>query len=475
MLKKYGLLINGKWAESRSSFKVWNPSNNKEIAIISNIDDTQILEAINSSEKAFKYWSELNVKKRSNILKEFFHLVIKNREKLAKIITLESGKPLSESLVEVDYGASFIEWSAEQALRLKGELFESPEKEKKMFTMKQPIGVVAAITPWNFPLAMVTRKVSAAVAAGCSVILKPSELTPITALELGILSVKAGFPPGVFNIINGDPERIGKVLSTHKSVKKITFTGSTKVGKLLMKNSSSTIKKVSLELGGNAPFIVFSDADIKKAIDGFMMAKFRNAGQTCISANRLFVHEHVYDSFIQSLNKRIKSLKIGDGLKGNDIGPLISKEALEKIKIHVKDAKKKGAKIVCGGKEYSNGSLFFEPTIFTNVNKKMKIFINENFGPLIPVVKFKKDEEVLSLSNDTNYGLAAYFYTKKSSRIWNMLSKLDYGMFGINSGKISTYLNSFGGLKESGIGREGSLQCLEPFLETKFVSWDYED
>ena len=249
MVKKYGLLINGKWAESRSSFKVWNPSNNKEIAVISNIDDTQILEAINSSEKAFKYWSELNVKKRSNILKEFFHLVIKNREKLAKIITLESGKPLSESLVEVDYGASFIEWSAEQALRLKGELFESPEKEKKMFTMKQPIGVVAAITPWNFPLAMVTRKVSAAVAAGCSVILKPSELTPITALELGILSVKAGFPPGVFNIINGDPERIGKVLSTHKSVKKITFTGSTKVGKLLMKNSSSTIKKVSLELG----------------------------------------------------------------------------------------------------------------------------------------------------------------------------------------------------------------------------------
>ncbi len=475
MKKEYGALINGKWILNKNSIKVYNPSNGLVISNVPNINDSQIINAIDGAKKAFEKWSRISSKIRSDILKKFFHLVKENKNRLAKIITLESGKPLGESEVEVEYGASFIEWSAEQALRVKGEIFESPESEKKMFTMKQPIGVVAAITPWNFPLAMVTRKVSAAVAAGCSVILKPSELTPITALELGLLSLKAGFPSGVFNIITGDPERIGKFLSKNEAIKKITFTGSTKVGKYLMKSSSSTVKNISLELGGNAPFIVFSDANINDAIDGFLMAKFRNAGQTCISANRLFVHESIFEKFVENLIKKVRLLKVGDGMKGNDIGPLISSEALNKIKNHVSDACNKGAKIVCGGKKHSQGDLFFQPTVFLNVKKSMKIFSNENFGPLIPIIKFKEDHEVIVQSNDTNYGLAAYFYTKNSSRIWKMINGLDYGMFGINSGKISTYLNPFGGLKESGIGREGSLQCLDPFLETKFILWNFDE
>ena len=475
MKKEYGALINGKWILNKNSIKVYNPSNGLVISNVPNINDSQIINAIDGAKKAFEKWSRISSKIRSDILKKFFHLVKENKNRLAKIITLESGKPLGESEVEVEYGASFIEWSAEQALRVKGEIFESPESEKKMFTMKQPIGVVAAITPWNFPLAMVTRKVSAAVAAGCSVILKPSELTPITALELGLLSLKAGFPSGVFNIITGDPERIGKFLSKNEAIKKITFTGSTKVGKYLMKSSSSTVKNISLELGGNAPFIVFSDANINDAIDGFLMAKFRNAGQTCISANRLFVHESIFEKFVENLIKKVRLLKVGDGMKGNDIGPLISSEALSKIKNHVNDACNKGAKIVCGGKKHSQGDLFFQPTVFLNVKKSMKIFSNENFGPLIPIIKFKEDHEVIVQSNDTNYGLAAYFYTKNSSRIWKMINGLDYGMFGINSGKISTYLNPFGGLKESGIGREGSLQCLDPFLETKFILWNFDE
>ena len=394
---------------------------------------------------------------------------------MSEIITLESGKPLEESKVEVEYGASFIEWAAEQALRSEGKLLESPENNKKMFYIKQPVGVVAAITPWNFPLAMVTRKVSAALAAGCSVILKPSELTPLTALKFGELAIKAGLPKGVFNIINGKPKLIGEMLSKNSLVKKITFTGSTEVGKLLMKNSSSTVKNISLELGGNAPFIVFSDTNIDKAIEGFIAAKFRNAGQTCISANRLFVEEKVFDKFMKKLVIRFKKLKVGDGLKKNDVGPLISMDAIKKIKNHIDDALLRGAKILVGGKKSRIGKLFFEPTIVINVNTKMKIFTKENFGPIIPVIKFNNDEDLIRLANDTNYGLAAYFYTKKTSRIWKIIENLEYGMIGINSGKISTYLNPFGGFKESGVGREGSIQCLEPFLETKFVSWSYDD
>ncbi len=388
---------------------------------------------------------------------------------------MESGKPLSESMVEVDYGSSFIEWAAEQSLRSNGKIFESPELDKKMFYIKKPVGVVAAITPWNFPLAMVTRKVAAAIAAGCSVILKPSELTPLTALKFGELAIESGIPNGVFNIINGDAQLIGKLLTESSIVKKITFTGSTKVGKLLMKNSSSTVKNISLELGGNAPFIVFDDANLDEALEGFIAAKFRNAGQTCISANRLFVNEKVFEKFQSMLVNRFKQLRVGNGLDDVDVGPLISNEALKKIESHIKDAVKKGAKLVFGGKRSKAGELFFEPTLVGNINKQMKIFKKENFGPIIPLIKFKSEKDLIELVNDTEYGLAAYFYTKKTSRIWEIVENLEYGMFGVNSGKISTYLNPFGGLKESGIGREGSLQCLEPFLETKFISWRIND
>ncbi len=474
MKKIYGSLIHGKWIKGSNFSNVLNPFNSKIIAKVSTNNIQETIDAIKSCQLGFRSWSKYSAKDRSDILKDFYSLVKKHKRKIAEIITLESGKPIQESNVEVDYGASFIEWSAEQALRIKSDIFEPPELGKKLFTIRSPIGVVAAITPWNFPLAMVTRKVSSAVAAGCTVILKPSELTPITALELGSLSLDAGFPPGVFNIVNGEPEMIGKVLSTNPLIKKITFTGSTEVGKLLMKNSSSTVKNISLELGGNAPFIVFSDADLDEAINGFMMAKFRNAGQTCISANRLFVHKSVSKIFISKLIERLKKLKVGDGMRGNDIGPLISNEALKKVINHVCDAKKNGAKILFGGNRHKLGGLFYEPTLIYNVTKNMKVFQKENFGPIIPFIEFEKDDEVIYMSNDTNYGLAAYFYTKDSSIIWKNLNNLDYGMFGINSGKISTYLNPFGGLKESGIGREGSLQCLDPFLETKFVLWNYD-
>ena len=475
MKKIFGLLINGKWQINNNTIDVTNPFDGKKISSVSSADAKQINKSIQSANEAFKAWSKTSAKYRSEILKNLFSLTKKNKEILAELITLESGKPLAESKVEVEYGASFIEWAAEQALRSEGKLLESPDNNKKMFFIKQPVGVVAAITPWNFPLAMVTRKVSAALAAGCSVILKPSELTPLTALKFGELGMAAGLPDGVFNIINGNPKLIGEIFSKNPLVKKITFTGSTDVGKLLMKDSSSTVKNISLELGGNAPFAVFADANLDKAIEGFIAAKFRNAGQTCISANRLFVENKVFDKFIKKLIIKFKELKVGSGFKNSDVGPLISEKAIKKIKNHIDDALLKGGKILIGGKKSKAGKLFFEPTIIVNVNDKMKIFSQENFGPIIPVLKFDSDKELIQLANHTNYGLAAYFYTKKTSRVWRVIESLEYGMIGINSGKISTYLNPFGGLKESGVGREGSLQCLEPFLETKFVSWSYDD
>ena len=474
MNKSFGLLINGKWLNNKKTIDVLNPFDGKKISSVSVAETKEINSSIKSAHLAFKKWSKNSAKYRSEILKNLFKLTIENKETLSEIITLESGKPLRESKVEVEYGASFIEWSAEQALRTEGKLLESPEYDKKMFYVKRPVGVVVAITPWNFPLAMVTRKVSAAIAAGCSVILKPSELTPLTALKFGELAIKAGLPNGVFNIINGNPKLIGEILSKSSLVKKITFTGSTKVGKLLMKDSSSTVKNISLELGGNAPFAIFSDADLDKAIEGFVAAKFRNAGQTCVSANRLFVEKKIFNNFVEKLIIRFQKLKVGNGMENNDVGPLISDKAVKKIKNHLDDALLKGGKILIGGKKSKVGKLFYEPTIVININPKMKIFSKENFGPIIPVIKFDSDDELIRLANDTNYGLAAYFYTKKISRIWKVIENLDYGMIGINSGKISTYLNPFGGLKESGIGREGSIQCLEPFLETKFISWSYD-
>ena len=473
MKKRYGSLISGSWVKHKKTFDVRNPFDNSKILEVYDAEEIGTLEAIKSSANAFKEWKKTSAEERSYFLKTFHSLVLKNKKSIAQTITKESGKPLKESYIEVEYGASFIEWSANQCLRNCGKIFESPEQTKRMFYVKQPVGVVAAITPWNFPLAMVTRKVGAALAAGCCVILKPSELTPITALLLGELSIEAKFPSGIFNIINGKPDMIGDILSKNSTIKKITFTGSTKVGSLLMKNSSKTIKNISLELGGNAPFIVFSDADIDLAVEGLINAKFRNAGQTCISANRIFLNKEIYEIFLIKLKDRLKKMKIGSGLKDCDIGPLISKQALQKVENHIQDAIDKGAKLEFGGKLYKPNSLLFEPTVLTNIKQNMLVFKRENFGPIVPILIFDKDREAIEMANNTEYGLASYFFTSNPKRIWSLVDDLEYGMFGVNSGKISTYLNPFGGVKESGLGREGSLQTLEPFLETKFVNWNF--
>ena len=470
--KNYGSLIDGLWVTNTNLIDVINPFNQEIIGTVSDLGADGAVRAILAAQEAFKSWSAETAEKRSDILFNWFDLVKKNNDQIAEIITLESGKPLKESYAEVDYAASFIKWFGEQAKRVDGSVLSSPDKRKKMLILKQPIGVVSAITPWNFPIAMAARKASAAIAAGCTVVLKPSELTPFTALKLAELSIEAGLPSGVLNIVNGMPKPIGEVFSTHELVKKVTFTGSTKIGKYLMNNASSSVKSVSLELGGNAPFIIFEDADLDQAVTGLISCKFRNAGQTCISANRIFVHKTVSSLFLEKLNKKMNSLKVGDGMLNNDIGPLISETAVRKVENNLLDASKKGANIISGGKRHSAGKFFFEPTLITNVNHKMKVFTDENFGPIIPLISFSDDEEVIRLANNTNYGLAAYFYTKKIERIWEMSERLDYGMFGINTGKISTYLNPFGGVKESGIGREGSSTGLEPFLEKKFISWE---
>ena len=474
MIKKklYCSYINGKWVKSSKTINIINPSNNLSIGELCDLGEKGAKSAVSAASNAFSTWSTETSDFRANILKKWYDLIIKNKNELAEIITLETGKPLSESLAEVIYGSSFIEWFAEQSKRIKGNILSSNDNDKKMLILKQPIGVVSAITPWNFPVAMVTRKASAAIAAGCTVVLKPSELTPISCLKIAELSKEAGLPKGVLNIVTGMPKPIGKILSTHKSVKKITFTGSTEVGKYLMKNASETVKSISMELGGNAPFIVFGDCDVDKAIEGLVSAKFRNAGQTCISANRVFVQKNIFRPFHTKLKIRLEKLKVGDGFKSSDIGPLISEKAVIKVEKNIDDAIKKGAQLYLGGKRHMAGKLFFQPTILLDVQSNMNVFSEENFGPIIPIIKFDSDEEVINIANQTQYGLAAYFYTPNASRIWKMTKSLDYGMFGINTGKISTYLNPFGGLKESGIGREGSEEGLEPFLEKKFVSWD---
>ncbi|MBD74487.1 MAG: succinate-semialdehyde dehydrogenase (NADP(+)) [Rickettsiales bacterium] len=473
MLKKNSYLsfINGEWIEGSSNISIKNPCTGESLGFLSDVGESGAVKAIEAANNAFELWRETTAEERSFLLKKWFNLIMKNKNVIAETISKESGKPLKESLVEVTYGASFIEWFAEQATRSSGKILQSPEKNKQLMVIKQPIGVVSAITPWNFPMAMATRKTGAALAAGCTVVLKPSELTPITALKLAKLSIDAGIPKGVFNVVNGRPQPIGKVMSNHKFVRKITFTGSTRVGKYLMKEASKSVKSISLELGGNAPFIVLDDADIDDAVNGLVDSKFRNAGQTCISANRIFLHKSIHDNFIKKLKEKILSFNIGNGLKNSDIGPLISKKAIEKIELNVSDAIKKGAKILLGGKRHRAGELFYEPSIITNVKKNMKVFKEENFGPIVPIINFTSIDEVIDLANNTEYGLAAYFFTKNSKNLWKLSSKLEYGMFGVNTGKISTYLNPFGGLKESGLGREGSEEGLEPFLEKKFISW----
>ena len=428
-----------------------------------------VRKAIDAANDAWPAFRDLTAGERANLLKKWYALIIENKKELATIMTLECGKVLAESLGEVDYGASFVEWFAEEARRTYGDVIPAHTKDRRLVVIKQSIGVVAALTPWNFPLAMITRKVGPALAAGSPVIVKPPSETPLTGLAIAYLAEKAGFPPGVYNTVTTtDSSAIGKEFCENVKVRKLSFTGSTPVGKVLMKQCASTLKKLSLELGGNAPFIVFDDADIDDAVKGAMISKFRNNGQTCVCVNRIFAQDGIYDEFVSKLSKAVAKLKVGNGMeKGMEMGPLINKKGLEKVKQHVADAVSKGAVIKEGGQQLDG--LFFQPTVLADVTTEMMLANEEIFGPVAPVFRFSTEEEVLKMANDTQYGLASYFFSKDIARCWRIAEALECGMVGINEGLISTVLAPFGGVKESGIGREGSKYGMDYFMEIKYL------
>lgn len=462
-------LIGGKWL-GEGTTAVLNPATLEELAKVPNFGEQQAQECIASAKAALPLWSALLAKERSVILRRWFDLIIENADKLASLLTAEQGKPLTEAKGEIIYAASFIEYYAEEAKRINGEIIPSHIKDGRILVLRQPIGVVAAITPWNFPAAMITRKIAPALAAGCTTIVKPAIETPLTAFALGLLGQQAGLPDGALNIITGDAEQIGQVFCESSDVRKLTFTGSTGVGKILMQQCASTVKKLGLELGGNAPFIVFEDADIDAAIDGVLLSKYRNAGQTCVCANRIYVQDAIYDEFAEKLASAVAQFQVGNGaIDGTQQGPLISQAAVEKVEQHITDAVSKGAKILLGGKRHALGGTFFEPTILTEVTQGMDVAAQETFGPLAPLFRFKTDEEVIDMANDTEFGLAAYFYSKDMARIWHVAEALEYGMVAINSGMLSTEVAPFGGVKHSGLGREGSQHGIEEFTEMKYM------
>ncbi|CAI9087976.1 OLC1v1022199C7 [Oldenlandia corymbosa var. corymbosa] len=417
-----------------------------------------------------KAWKKLTAADRSKRLRKWYDLIMAHKEELGQLITLEQGKPLKEAIGEVSYGAGFIEFAAEEAKRVYGDIIPSPLPDRRLFVLKQPVGVVGAITPWNFPLAMITRKVGPALACGCTVVIKPSELTPLTALAAAQLSLEAGIPPGVVNVVMGNASGIGEALLNSPKVRKITFTGSTAVGKKLMAGSAETVKKVSLELGGNAPCIVFDDADLEVALKGTLATKFRNSGQTCVCANRILVQEGIYSKFADSFLKAVQDMKVGEGFgEGVVQGPLINEAAVQKVETLIQDAVSKGAKVVLGGKRHSLGMTFYEPTVITDVKNEMRISTEEVFGPVAPLLKFKTEEEAIHMANDTNAGLAAYIFTTNVQRSWRVSEALEYGIVGVNEGLVSTEVAPFGGVKQSGLGREGSKYGMDEYLEIKYV------
>ena len=427
--------------------------------------------AVVASQAAQKQWKTLTAKARAAILKRWFDLMVMHAEDLAQILTAEQGKPLAEARGEIAYGASFVEWFAEEAKRVYGEVIPAPMADRKLLVIKQPIGVTAAITPWNFPVAMITRKVAPALAAGCSMIVKPAEQTPLSAIALAVLAEEAGVPAGVLQVVTGKAREIGAVMCASPIVTKLSFTGSTEVGRILMRQCADTIKKLSLELGGNAPFIVFDDADLDAAVEGAMISKFRNAGQTCVCANRLFVQDGVFDAFAKKLAAKVSALKVGAGIAdGVTQGPLIDATAIEKIESHVADAVSKGAKLVQGGKRHALGGTFFEPTVLADVSADSLIFSEETFGPVAPLFRFKTDDEVIELANRTEFGLASYFYSRDIGRIWRVAEALEYGIVGVNTGMISNEVAPFGGVKQSGLGREGSHHGIDEYLEIKYIA-----
>ncbi len=464
--------VNGAWIDGDDgTFPVDNPARGDTIAEVADLSRAQVADAIAAAEKAQKDWAKWTGKERSAVLRKWFDLMMENQDDLATILTAEQGKPLAESKGEIAYGASFIEFFAEEAKRIYGETIPGHQRDKRIMVMKQPIGVVGSITPWNFPNAMITRKAGPALAAGCSFVARPAAETPLSAIVLGVLAERAGIPAGVLNIVpSSSASEVGKEMCENPAVRKITFTGSTEVGRILLRQAADQVMKCSMELGGNAPFIVFDDADLDAAVDGAIMCKFRNNGQTCVCANRIYVQAGVYDAFAQKLKDKVSRMKVGDGLEADtDLGPLINPEALDKVREHIADAKSKGAQVILGDESGSNDGNFIAPTIVTGATRDMAFSTEETFGPLAPLFKFETEDDVIELANDTIFGLASYFYAKDLSRVYKVAEALEYGIVGVNTGIISTEVAPFGGVKQSGLGREGSHHGIEEFLEMKYV------
>ncbi|MFH1871509.1 MAG: NAD-dependent succinate-semialdehyde dehydrogenase [Pseudomonadota bacterium] len=471
-LLRNACLINGEWLTATgASLEVRNPATGEVVGSVPSFGAAETRRAIDAAQAAFHPWRAKTAAERAKILKRWFELMMENQEDLARLMTLEQGKPLAEARGEIAYAASFIEWFAEEARRVYGEVIPSPLPDRRLIVLKQPVGVCAAITPWNFPAAMITRKVAPALAAGCTMVVKPAEQTPLSALALAWLGQQAGIPPGVLNIVTGEPVPIGGELTSNPKVLKLSFTGSTEVGRLLMAQCAPTVKKMSLELGGNAPFIVFDDADLDAAVAGAMASKYRNTGQTCVCTNRFLVQEGVRDAFAQKLAAAVAGLKVGSGLEeGVTQGPLIDGAGLAKVEELLADAVAQGAKVLCGGKRHARGGTFFEPTVLTGATPAMRLAREEIFGPVAPIFSFKEEAEAVRLANDTEFGLAAYFYSRDIARAWRVGEALNYGMVGINAGVISNEVAPFGGVKQSGLGREGSRHGIEEYLEIKYLA-----
>jgi succinate-semialdehyde dehydrogenase/glutarate-semialdehyde dehydrogenase len=464
--------IGGQWCDAVSgeTFDVNNPATGEILGTVPLMKANETRRAIEMAKDAFATWSRRPAKERSALLRRWHDLIMSNVDDLGTLMTAEQGKPLAEAKGEVAYAASFIEWFGEEAKRVYGDTIPSPWNDRRLVVIKQPIGVCAAITPWNFPAAMITRKAGPALASGCTMVAKPAESTPYSALALAVLAERAGIPAGVFNVLTGEPKEIGGELTSNPDVSKITFTGSTEVGRLLVKQSADTIKKLSLELGGNAPFIVFDDADLDAAVEGAIISKYRNAGQTCVCANRLYVQSGVYDAFAEKLVAAVRKLKVGNGFEaGVAQGPLIDHAAVEKVEEHIQDAVSQGARVLLGGKRHALGQTFFEPTVLGDVTPKMKVASEETFGPVAPLFRFDTDQQAIQMANDTEFGLASYFYSRDIGRIWRAAEGLESGMVGINTGLISNEVAPFGGVKQSGLGREGSRYGIEEFVEIKYL------
>ena len=465
--------LNGGWVDSESTFAVTNPADGSTICSVPNQGPDDARKAIEAAQAAFPAWSAKTAKERAAVMRKWYELLLLHANDLAALMTAEQGKPVAEAKGEVLYGASFVEWFAEEAKRVSGDVLASTWSDKRMVVLKQPVGVCAAITPWNFPIAMITRKVAPAIAAGCTIVIKPAEQTPLSALAMAELAHRAGMPPGVMNIVTADAERsiaVGKVLCESPIVRHLSFTGSTPVGRILMQQCAPTVKKIGLELGGHAPFIVFEDADIDAAVEGALASKYRNAGQTCVCTNRIYVHESIHDAFVEKLAAGAAKIKVGNGFEAGVVqGPLIDEQAVAKVQEHVADAVAKGAKLLTGGKPHALGGQFYEPTVLANATADMLVMREETFGPVAAVTTFKTEDEAVAAANNTEFGLASYFYSRDIGRVWRVAEKLEYGMVGINTGMISNEVGPFGGVKQSGLGREGSKYGIDEYLEIKYL------